>query len=288
MTALVAALLAGLAAFPSCIAERREAARLRARIADLQARIHALEAAAAQAAARDDGPAEPAAGAVPAAEEASGAAPPAPSLPRPEGRPPPATAGDSAGTTEEALALAAALTLHPAGLRTTATAGSNGAPVSAASLDPLARQLVNGYALLQRGCRQDAARVFRAILAAHPDWPYGCFYLAVATGEREPMERAAHLFARAEKLGVLPPEGTVYLALTLLFTGDHDGARSRLASLAGQAAGQRLSLGPLCVPRSLPADIRQQLGELAPLDTPIVADWPRGPAGPPASAAPAH
>lgn len=105
----------------------------------------------------------------------------------------------------------------------------------------------------------EAAPVFAALAEAEPDWPYGLYYHALATRDRGVMNRAVRQLERADRAGMLPLEGRLYLVLSLLTTGQEDRGRAQLTEFAMRYAGQSLPLGPLYAPARMPADLRRQL-----------------------------
>lgn len=133
-------------------------------------------------------------------------------------------------------------------------------PDGAREVDPLAANLIHGFSLLAQGQRADAGTVFESILAACPQWPYGYFYLALATGRRDQMEQAAALLSVLDALDRSTPEARLYQALAGIFLGNDEVVNVWLATheTNAQPLG-KMMLGPLYVPRSVPAAIRRRL-----------------------------
>ena len=148
------------------------------------------------------------------------------------------------------------IALFPNGVR-----GVPGAePEGAHEVDPMAANLIHGFSLLAQGQRADAGAVFESILTACPQWPYGYFYLALATGRRDHMELAEERLHLLEALGRTTPEARLYHALAGLFLGDDEAAKVWLATHeAGAQPLGKMMLGPLYVPRSAPASIRRRM-----------------------------
>lgn len=133
-------------------------------------------------------------------------------------------------------------------------------PDGAREVDPLAANLIHGFSLLAQGQRADAGTVFESILAACPQWPYGYFYLALATGRRDQMEQAAALLSVLDALDRSTPEARLYQALAGLFLGNTEAVKVWLTTYAeGANPPPRMMLGPLYVPPSVPAAIRRRL-----------------------------
>lgn len=270
--------MAALLAFPSCLGALRSNELLREHVADLQARIASLEAARAAsgagAACTNDGDTVSApdmrlsSSAPVAAPGDSRAAAPAVTA-----APPRAAAARGEATPRSSGAGEPDLTMLPTGLLARQQPAGEAAP-AASAVDPLAPQLAQGYALLEGGQRRDAAVVWEVIVAARPDWPYGHYYHALASGQRAAMEQAARLFARAESGQGLPPEGQLYHALVRLFLQDAAGAARALDALAAGQRGQQLALGPLYAPMTMPADCRRRLDALKQLPVLRQVAWP--------------
>jgi hypothetical protein len=133
-------------------------------------------------------------------------------------------------------------------------------PAGSREVDPLAANLIHGFSLLAQGQRADAGTVFESILTACPQWPYGFYYLALATGRRDHMEQAEERLHLLEALGRATPEARLYHALAGLFLGNDEAVKVWLATHeAGAQPLGKMMLGPLYVPKSIPAAIRRRL-----------------------------
>ncbi|MDD5706332.1 MAG: hypothetical protein PHR35_10420 [Kiritimatiellae bacterium] len=264
LLALLAALLTALLTIPACIGTHQECRRLRTLTADLQARIENLQ----QALSRDG---TESSDATPETETGSAApSAPAPVIAAPVAAPSPAVA--PASDSRKAAAVMRELATLPNGMRREQES-SNGVAVTIMKLDELAPNLARAYALLESGQNRDAAIMLESIAATRPDWPYVHYYLALASGRREAMERAVGLFGQVRKPDVLPPEGKIYYVLARLFTGDIAEIGPDLADIATLPPQQ--GLGPLYGPRHIPSDLRQQYARLPCLQGVRTVEWPR-------------
>lgn len=156
-------------------------------------------------------------------------------------------------TAAELASLTNAITLFPDGIRT--VRDEMGKIVH--EVDPLTAKLIQGFHLLDSGQKVDAANVFESILSALPNWPYGYFYLALATGSRDHMEIAAERFQALEDMGVATPETELYHVLAALFLKRSDVAERWLAAHNNRKPLGRIRVGPLYIPESASANIRR-------------------------------
>lgn len=125
--------------------------------------------------------------------------------------------------------------------------GENGA--SGRRADSCAPVLETAFYALSRGAAEDAAVTLEGLVESKSLWPYGHFYLAVATGSETSFRQAQILLLEARILRALPPEGELYLALVSLFLKDKTMAKEALARLEAQEPDYaRLPLGPLFAP----------------------------------------
>ena len=228
--------------------------RLRDRLAAWQAqqvaRADAVPAAAAPPRAPDGSPGRP-----PQTTGEAGLSAPATSV-APTDRVPTALPAFQELPRANLRALTNSLVFFPNGIRVMPGATPDGA----IEVHPLAANLIHGYNLLAQGQRADAGAVFESILTACPQWPYGYYYLALATGRRDHMEQAEERLRNLEALGRATPESRIYHALAGLFLGNHEAVKAWLAAHeAGAQPHGKMMLGPLYVPRNIPAAIRRRL-----------------------------
>lgn len=157
---------------------------------------------------------------------------------------------------EQIQALTNSIALYPNGVRVVSGTG----PEAVREVDPLAANLIHGFGLLGQGSKADAATVFESILAACPLWPYGLYYLSLATGKRSHMEEAAELLHYLETIGRATPETRLYRALAGLFLDDPEALKEWLAVYDAEGASPpQMMLGPLYVPRNPPSATLRRL-----------------------------
>ena len=156
-------------------------------------------------------------------------------------------------TAAELASLTNAIALFPNGIRTV----HDEAGKIVQEVDPLTANLIQGFHLLDSGQKADAATVFESILKFLPNWPYGFFYLALATGSRNHMELAAERFQALEDMSVATPETELYHVLAALFLNRSDVAERWLAAHDNKKLLAKMRVGPLYIPESVSATIRR-------------------------------
>jgi hypothetical protein len=249
--ALLPALLISLAVNLSQHAENR---RLRGRIAAWQAQQGAREGVVRTDVARPRAPGDSAGRPPQAVGDKAGPAPAATAVPADRG--PTALQVSTEFPRADLRALTNSLALFPNGIRVVSGEVSDGV----LEVDPLAANLIHGYHLLANGQRAEAGEVFEGVLTACPQWPYGFYYLSLATGRRAHMEQAEERLRALEALGRATPESRLYHALAGLFLGHHEAIKAWLAMHeAGAQPPGKMMLGPLYVPKAVPAAIRRRL-----------------------------
>lgn len=140
--------------------------------------------------------------------------------------------------------------------------------------DPLARNIANALTLYFLGQKTDAAALFRMVSGAKPLWPYGHFFLGVATGDRAEMERANLLFSAARALGALPPEGEIYRAACSLFLGNAAAATTSIERAKLSPPDDReLQIGRIPVPSTASAQVVDMMRSLCGTPNVKEAEW---------------
>ncbi len=152
--------------------------------------------------------------------------------------------------------LAANANLMPSGMRVTVGPDSE----ITHQLDPKANTLIKGFSLLAGRDDQAAAVAFAEMLQSYTNWPYGHFYLAIASKSRVEMEQAADLLLELEKEPQAALETRLYHVLSCLMLGNYHEAEVRLMRLLEREInGRDLMLGPLFIPASTPPALRNRL-----------------------------
>lgn len=152
----------------------------------------------------------------------------------------------------------------------------NEAGESVRRTDACAPALETAYYALEQGSYEDAEVTLENLVNSKPFWPYGRFYLAVATNNQKEFLEVQKLLVDARILQAGTTEGDVYLVLASLFLKDTATASETLDRLVSVPRDYGdLPLGPLYVPSDSPASLIKRIKALPGLPALHVAGVPK-------------